>query len=224
MPWSAVFSSFGVAAADYFHRYDKAVTFFLTPDMPEEAKLMQGGVLSQTWAELEERGYQELEVEGFSRDQVSFRHGISCRYIGQLSNWEVPVSVGRADTPEDLDTIIKAFEKNYTNIYPSGARYPESGYQITEIYVEAAAEKPKPVIHAYPLQGETPPEKAHKGKRKAYFDGEWMEFELYEQDLLEAGNRVEGPAIIEHTQTTFLIPPQNYVELDEYKFMRYKRK
>ncbi len=224
VPWAAVFSSFGVAAADYFHRYDKAVTFFLTPDMPDEVRLMQGQVLSQTWAELEERGCRELEEEGFSREEITFRHGISCRYIGQLSAWEVPVSVGRADKLEDLDGIINAFEENYTTIYPAGARFPESGYQITEIYVEAAAVKPKPVIHSYPLQGKEPPEKARKGQRKAFFDGEWIPFDLYEQDLLEAGNRIEGPAIIEHTQTTFLIPPQNYVEIDEHKFMRYRRK
>ncbi|MBT4512981.1 MAG: hypothetical protein HOC20_12350, partial [Chloroflexi bacterium] len=60
--------------------------------------------------------------------------------------------------------------------------------------------------------------------RKAYFDDEWMTFKTYEQDMLEAGNRIDGPAIIEHTQTTTLIPPQNYIELDEFKFMHYRRK
>lgn len=224
VPWSAVFSSFGVAAADYFHRYDQAVTFFLTPDMPDEVKLMQGGVLNQAWAELEERGYQELEAEGFPRDTVSFRHGISCRYIGQLSNWEVPVEVGRVENMEDMDKVIGAFETAYTQIYPGGARFPEAGYQITEIYVEAAVEKPKPVIQSYPLSGKEPPQAAYKGERKAYLDGEWMTFQTYEQDALEAGNRIDGPAIIEHTQTTTLIPPQNYIEVDEYKFMHYLRK
>lgn len=224
VPWAAVFSSFGVAAADYFHRYDQAVTCFLTPDMPDEVKLMQGGILSQVWAGLEERGYTELEAEGFARDQVKFRHGISCRYIGQLSNWEVPVEVGRVNTLDDLDKVIGAFEKAYTKIYPSGARFPEAGYQITEIYVEAAVEKPKPVIHSFPLKGKEPPKDAHKGQRDAYFDGEWITFDTYEQDRLEAGNRIDGPAIIEHTQTTLLIPPQNYVELDEYRFMHYRRK
>jgi len=224
VPWAAVFSSFGVAAADYFHRYDKAVTFFLTPDMTDDIKLMQGGVLSGVWAELEERGHQELEAEGFSRDKVYFRHGISCRYVGQLSNWEVPVEVGRVNTMEDMDKVIGAFEQNYTTIYPAGARFPEAGYQITEIYVEAAVDKPKPVITAYPLQGAEPPQEAHKGQREAFLDDQWITFNIYEQDLLDAGNRIDGPAIIEHTQTTFLIPPQNYVELDQYKFMHYKRK
>ena len=116
VPWSAVFSSFGVSAADYFHRYDKAVTFFLTPDMTDEVKLMQGQVLSQTWAELEERGYRELEEEGFPREEITFRHGISCRYIGQLSNWEVPVEVGRADSLEDMDKIIQPLKELHEHL------------------------------------------------------------------------------------------------------------
>ena len=224
VPWAAVFSAFGVAAADYFHRYDKAVTFFLTPQMTKDIKLYQGAVLSQAWQEMEERGYADLEAEGIPREDVTFRHGFSCRYIGQMSNWEVPVEVSRVQSLEDLDKIVSAFEKTYTSIYPSGARYPESGYQITEVYVEAIARKPKPVIPSYPLQGKAPPKKAYKGQRDVFFDGKWMTFDLWEQDLLEAGNRINGPAIIEHTMTTFLIPAENYVELGKYKFMWYRKK
>lgn len=224
VPWAAAFSAFGVAAAEYFHRYDKAVTFFLTPDMPDEIKLMQGGILSQTWQELEAKGLAELEAEGIPRDAISFRYGISCRYIGQLSNWEVPVEIGRVNSLDDLNRIIGAFEKHYTTIYPAGARYPQAGYQITEIYLEAVARKPKPVIQTYPLQGKTPPKKASKGRREAYMDGKWMPFDIWEMDLLQAGNRVDGPAIIEHPMTTLIIPPENYVEFDERRFIWYKRK
>jgi acetone carboxylase beta subunit len=224
VPWSAVFSSFGVAAADYFHRYDKAITFFNTPQMPDETKLMMGAGLSQNWQELEERGYKDFEAEGISRDKVTFRYGISCRYIGQMSNWELPTPVGRGDTIEEIDQIIQAFEDTYTHIYPSGARFPEAGYQITEIYLEAVADRPKPIIHKYELEGKEPSKESIKGSRKAFFDGEWKEFTVYEQEMLKAGNRVDGPAIIEHTQTTTLIPPENYLELDENRFMRYKKK
>ena len=223
-PWAAVFSAFGVCGADYFHRYDRAVTFFLTPDMSKEVKLYQGSVLSQAWQELEQKGLAELESEGIPRETVTFRHGISGRYIGQMHAWEVPVEVGRVQTLEDLDKVIGAFENNYTSIYPAGARYPESGYQITELYVEAIAKKPKPVIPSYPLQGKKPPKKAYKGQRDAFMDGKWTKCDIWEQDLLEPGNRVDGPAIIEHTQTTFVIPSQNYVELDKYRFMRYRKK
>jgi acetone carboxylase beta subunit len=224
VPWAAVFSAFGVAAADYFHRYDKAVTFFLTPGMANDVKLSQGRVLSQAWQELEKRGLEELEAEGIPQEAVKFRYGMSGRYIGQVATWEAPVEKGRADNLEDIGKVIDSFEKMYTTIYPAAARYPDAGYQITEVYVEAIAERPKPVIPTYSLQGKKPPKKAYKGQREAYMDGEWLKFDLWEQDLLEAGNRVDGPAIIEHTMTTFVIPPQNYVELGKHKFMWYRRK
>jgi len=224
VPWAAAFSAFGCAAAEYFHRYDKAVTFFLTPDMTDDIKMYQGSVLSAAWQELEQQGYEELEREGIVRENVHFRHGISCRYIGQMSTWEAPVDVGRIQTIEDLDRVIGSFEKVYTTIYPVAARFPEAGYQITEVYVEAVGEKIKPVIPKYTLNGEKAAEEAHKGQRYAYIDGEWTNFDIWEMDLVQAGNRINGPAIIEHPMTTLVIPPQNYVEFDEHRFIWYKSK
>lgn len=223
-PWAAVFSAFGVCAADYFHRYDKAVPFFLTPQMDEGTKLYMGSLLSNAWEEMEKQGLAELEAEGIPKDQVTFRHGFTGRYIGQLSGWECPVDLGRVQSLSELDKVVATFDKNYTKIYPAGARYPESGYQITEVYVEAVAHKPKPIIPSFELMGQQPPKKAYKGQREAYMDGGWIKFDLWEQDLLEAGNRINGPAIIEHSMTTTVIPPQNYLELNHHKLMRYMKK
>ncbi len=224
VPWAAAFSAFGCAAAEYFHRYDKAVTFFLTQDMTDDIKLYQGGVLSGVWQELEQRGYEELEREGIPREQVHFRYGISARYIGQISTWEAPVQKGRVENIEDLNRVIESFEKVYTTIYPAAARFPQAGYQITEVYVEAIGEKIKPVIPKYPLKNKKASREAFKGQREAYMDGKWIKFDIWEMDLLEAGNRIDGPAIIEHPMTTLVIPPENYVEFDEHRFIWYRRK
>jgi len=224
VPWAAAFSAFGCAAAEYFHRYDKAVTFFLTPDMEEAVKMYQGMGLSAAWQELEERGYEELEKEGIPREKVHFRYGISGRYIGQMSAWEAPVRKGRIESIEDLNAVVDSFEKGYTTIYPVAARFPEAGYQITEVYVEAVAEKMKPVIPKHALAGQTPAKEASKGQREAHIDGKWVGCSIWEMDLLQAGNRVDGPAIIEHPMTTLVIPPQNYVDFDEHKFIWYRTK
>jgi len=151
VPWAAAFSAFGCAAAEYFHRYDKAVTFFYTPTMSDEIKLYQGGVLAQAWQELEQQGYEELEREGIPGEKVHFRYAISARYIGQMSTWEAPVEKGRIENLDDLDKVIGSFERVYTTIYPAAARYPEAGYQITEVSVEAIGEKIRPVIPKYTL-------------------------------------------------------------------------
>ncbi|OGO02332.1 MAG: hypothetical protein A2Y72_06300 [Chloroflexi bacterium RBG_13_53_26] len=224
VPWAAAFSAFGCAAAEYFHRYDKAVTFFLTPDMEEAIKMYQGMGLSAAWQELEERGYEELEKEGIAREKVHFRYGVSARYIGQMSAWEAPVQKGRVESVEDLNNVVGSFERVYTTIYPAAARFPEAGYQITEVYVEAVAEKIKPMTLKYTLKDKKAPQKASKGQRDAYIDGKWLKFDIWEMDLLEAGNRIDGPAIIEHPMTTLVIPPQNYVDFDEHRFIWYKKK
>jgi len=52
-------------------------------------------------------------------------------------------------------------------------------------------------------------------------DGKWKEFDIWEMDLLEAGNRIDGPAIIEHPMTTLVIPAENYVQFDDHKFIWY---
>ncbi len=224
VPWAAAFSAFGCAAAEYFHRYEKAVTFFEAPEMEDGARVYMGMVLSEVWQELEEQAYEEMEAEGIPREQVRFRHWISARYIGQLTTWEAPVEKGRVENLEDFYKVINSFEKVYTTIYPVAARFPDTGYQITEVSVEAIADKIRPVIPKYALSDKKPPKEAYKGQRDAYMDGKWSPFTLWEMDLLEAGNRIDGPAIIEHTMTTLVIPPENYVEFDEHKFIWYRKK
>ena len=38
-------------------------------------------------------------------------------------------------------------------------------------------------------------------------------------DLLRPGNRIEGPAIVEHPATTLLVPPGMHAEMDEWSFI-----
>jgi len=222
-PWAAAFSAYGVAAADYFHRYQKSVMCVLPAGQPGEVLLYMCMGLNAAWQELKERAYHELQEEGHSREKVSFRYGIYARYLGQMVSWEAPVAKSTVETPEDVESLVAAFEKAYTTIYPVAARMPEMGYAITAVYCEAMVDRIKPAIAKYPLRGERPPQNAHKGQRDVYHR-KWTEFDIWEMDLLEAGNRVDGPAIVEHPMTTLVIPPQNYVELDEYRLIWYKRK
>jgi len=141
-----------------------------------------------------------------------------------MSSWEAPVNRGRVETVGDLDGVINSFEKVYTSIYPVAARYPEVGYQITEVTVEAIADKIRPVMPLFQLGAKKPPETALKGQRECYMDGRWQDFDIWDMDSLEAGNRVDGPAIIEHPMTTLVIPSENYVQFDDRKFIWYQRK
>lgn len=224
VPWAAAFSAFGIAASEYFHRYEKGFVCVLSPDMRPEAKLAQAKMIDAAWREMEERAYRELEKAGFHRDMVSFRYGISARYLGQLFlSWDAPVSRGRIETPQDVEAVIASFEGTYGSIYPTAARFPEAGHLVSGAHLEAVVPKTVPRIVPQPLRGAKPCQAAYKGERDVYFHG-WKKFERWEMDLLEAGNRVDGPAIVEHPMTTLVIPPERYVELDAYKVIWYRGK
>ena len=222
-PWAAAFSAYGVAAADYFHRYQKSILCVLPAGLPGEVLLYMASGLNAAWQELRERAYTELEGEGYTRDKVSFKYGIYARYLGQMVSWEAPVEKCAVDSPDDVFNLIGAFEKAYTTIYPVAARMPEMGYAITAVYCEARVDRVKPNIAKHELKGQTPPAAASKGRREV-FHRRWMDFDIWEMDLLEAGNRIDGPAIIEHPMTTLVIPPENYVEFDEHMLIWFKKK
>ena len=56
-----------------------------------------------------------------------------------------------------------------------------------------------------------------KGKRSIYWKGDWHEAAIYEMDALTPGNRIAGPAVIEHPATTFLLPPGFETFLNAYR-------
>src|SRR4029077_15619555 len=63
-----------------------------------------------------------------------------------------------------------------------------------------------------------PERKAHKGRRNMYWKGRWQPASLWEMELLKPGNRIAGPAIIEHPATTLVVPEGKSVDVDEWNF------
>jgi N-methylhydantoinase A len=110
----------------------------------------------------------------------------------------------------------------YTNIYPEGARFPDAGYAITEVFVQAVAPKAMPVIISHELQGETPPDSAYVESRKVSHEGKFYDFKVWQMSELQAGNIIQGPSIIRDPMTTVIIPPQKCVEIDEYMVLHYR--
>ncbi len=224
VPWAAAFSAFGAAMADYFHRYEKAVNCAFLPELSADAKVGLAAPMNAAWEELERQALDELEAEGFSRDQVVIRHGISARYVGQLfSSWSAYVDKGRVETIDDVTAACDAFEQTYAKTYPAGARHSEAGYLLTGVFLDAAVPKVRPVVRKYPVRDSKPAESARKGERDVYWKDSWVKTDIWAMDELESGNRVSGPAIIEHPMTTMPIPAGRSVSFDEHRVIWYER-
>lgn len=221
-PYAAAFSAFGGACAEYLHRYHKGVVITIPNGSTIDAKKKVAADIGEAIKGLENIAKDEMEAEGNDPNELTFKYGFYGRYIGQLESFETLIDFDYGSTAEDIDRIIAAFEKMYTNIYPEGARFPDAGYAITEVFVQAVAPKKMPEIKSHQLEGETPPEEAYVESRKVSHEAQFYDFKVWQMSKLKAGNVIHGPAIIRDPMTTVVIPPEKRIEIDEYLVLHYR--
>jgi len=220
MPYAAAFSSFGCAAVDISHRYQKSTTVQIPDGADDSWKLMMGqAMLNPGWDELEKLAEADFEAEGLPWDQAKVRQIAYVRYGSQMDDIEVPSPVSRIDSAEDMDKLITAFEDLYESVYAGVAKHPQAGYQIFELGLTATIPKVKPKLVKRPLEGRTPPREAFKGERDVYIEGRWHQTPIYDMDLVRPGNEIEGIAVIEAPATTFFVPPGRRVNMDEWSML-----
>ncbi|MDH4380668.1 MAG: hydantoinase/oxoprolinase family protein [Gammaproteobacteria bacterium] len=222
MPWAAGFSAFGAACAEYMHRYSRGLRTLIPNNMSDDDRTAIAQQIRSAWAGLEADARVEMKNEGVDPDKVTFRYGVAARYIGQLESFDTALESGEMNGPADLQRLIDAFEVMYTKVYPDGARFPDAGYSLTAVHLEAIAPKPQPVLAEYPLSPAEPDAEAYVGSREVYHANQWTTFNVYEMAGLKAGNVVQGPAIIRDPMTTVVVPPQRTMSFDKYRILHYK--
>ncbi len=223
-PFAAAFSAFGCAAMDYTHRYSRSVLMATSVEGDGEgsaAKAELAQEIDRIWDGFEREALEEFEVEGMDPASATVVPLAMMRYGGQLFDVEVPYT-GRRPLRDagGVDALIAMFEQVYDAINSRVARHREAGVEIHELGVLASIATVKPVLNENPLGSERPSDDAYKGTRQLYGGGgQWKEASLWEMDRLQPGNRVEGPAIVEHPATTLVVPEDQHVDVDEWSFL-----
>jgi N-methylhydantoinase A len=222
LPWAAGFSAFGAACSEYMHRYDRGLRELIPNEMSEENRVECASRIDRAWRELEDEAREEMGKEGVDVNKVTFRYGVSARYIGQLESFDTRLESGNMSSALDIDRLIEAFEVMYTKVYPEGARFPDAGYSVTAVHLEAVAPKPQPVLTKRELKSEDPSDSAYVGSRKVFHLDAWIQFRVFEMQELDAGNVIQGPAIIRDPMTTVVVPPGRRMEFDEYRILHFR--
>lgn len=216
--WAAAFSAFGCGAADFEYRYDQTTNIDIDPDLSmDEAAETAGEQLTEIWKDLEQKVVDEFENSNVGRDQIDFQYHVLGQYQGQLNAIDIESPVSRADTGEKLERLMDTFENTYRRVYSEEARSPELGHTITQASVRGVRDVVKPEIPTEEKQGPEPPEDAYKEPRETYWDGEWVETDIFDLHALQPGNEISGPAILEGAATTFVLPPGYGTWLDEHR-------
>lgn len=215
--WAAAFSAFGCACGEYEYRYEASIDLPIAPDVDEAGKEEIAETLNQQWTKLNEDIVAEFEKSGYGHEDVTFRPQVRMQYQGQLNTLEVPSPAAEITETEEIDQLIENFEEHYAKVYARSAASPELGYTVTRAVGVGQVPIEKPQIPREELQDEAPPERASKGTRDVYWNGEWQEADLWEMVDLEAGNNIDGLSIVESPATTLMVPPNFTASLDQHR-------
>jgi acetone carboxylase beta subunit len=216
MPWAAGFSSFGCAAVDINHRYQKSTGIIIPYEADDDFKMLMGTFLNAGWEDLEKQAAEDFAEEGLSWEDATIQQIAYVRYGGQMEDLEIASPVSRINSPEDMDTLTNAFEGLYEKIYTGVAKHQRAGFQIMELGFTATLPKVKPKLVKRSLEGKEPPSEAVKGERKVYYNGKWHKTTIYDMDQLRPGNEIEGIAVIEAPASTLFLPPGRHIRMDEW--------
>ncbi|NKC23256.1 hypothetical protein HED50_21015 [Ochrobactrum oryzae] len=149
---------------------------------------------------------------GVTASDVSLVRTADLRYRRQTNDLIIPLDDG-AVTDAAIASLVDRFEQTYEQTYGKGSAFREAGIELTNIRIEAFGKTRRPEI-ALRTPTETP-----KAGRRSIFEpvvGRRMDCAVYNWRDLPTGFTVEGPAVIEHPETSVFVAASQIARLDSH--------
>ena len=162
--------------------------------------------------ELEGKAKSWLKEQEVSATDASILYTLDLRYEQQGFEVSVDVSADHVRQKGGLEPILADYHALHERLY--GVRFTVP-VELVALRVVARGATP-PVNEAAPTGEGGDPVAAIMETRPAYFDGAWHDTPHYDRNKLGVGSRVDGPAIIRQYDTTTVLLPAHYAEIDEH--------
>ncbi len=182
------FSAWGMLQTDVRHDFKETLYSFW--DQIEPA------AVETAFARLADRGRMFLADEGIKGDRVGFERAIDFRYHGQEYVLTIPIAQGVLDMAKIRGDFDAAYARQY------GHNSPENRVEMANIRLAALGRLDRP-------ENAPPERKAARAarEREVWFAGKPVATAIIDRNSIDEGAVVHGPAIIEETTSTTLLPP-----------------
>ena len=191
-----VFSAFGSSVSDISHVYERT---------PPSSSISDGaaGELSNMLKDIKAESLRDLLGEGIKPEGIEYSMELEVSVPGKAT---VAVVFPEASI-RDKGSLRAMCETK------TGVAAELSAIELLRVQIRKAM--PKPVLVEKALQGA---DSAHaiKGKRKVAWGSSKGEAQLYDWELLQPGNRVEGCAVLEGANTTYFVPEGWALVVDQF--------
>ena len=201
------FCAFGMLFADL--RYDYVRT-----------RLMR--LASAPFAEMEsiyqsliEEGRQAVARSGVETASVKIERAADMRYVGQEHSVTIDLS-SQLFKRHDIAGIKGRFDEVHHLRYGTSAPSEEAEMVSLRVTVTAGVKKPR--LERIAKGGRTPHRAAVRGMRPVYLSEarKYVKTRLFARSELRAGNRIDGPALIEEHASTTVLLPGDHLQVDEF--------
>jgi N-methylhydantoinase A len=204
-PIASTYSAFGMFAMDVGRNY--ARSYITRVDRLDVARV------GELYDEMEREALAGFAELGILPDLVAFSRSADLRYVGQFHEVEVEVPLG-----ELTDSSIEAAVENFHGEHEALFTFNMPWQAVELLTFRLRATVPKAAFELTRIaEGADDASHALKRSRRAWFDGAELQVPVYDGELLRAGNRLAGPAIIEETTTTVVVPGRHALTVDPLK-------
>ena len=213
-PFASVFCAFGASTMDIMHQYERSRHVVLFD--PKSGGLFDDYELfNRTVEELQALAVRDMQGEGFDPGRIMWSLELEMRYGTQLNSARVPSPRVFLRDPGDVQAVLDAHTGEYKVVYGEIAAYPEGGVEVDTFVLKAMVPTDKHCFPQAPLAG-ADPGRARKGRRTGWWEDGPRQTDIYDRSLLEAGNVVEGHAVVEAEDTTCVIPGDKIFRIDAF--------
>jgi N-methylhydantoinase A len=165
------------------------------------------------YRDMEREAHDGFVALGVDPTTITFSRTADLRYLGQFHEVEVAVPAGEL-TASDVAAAIDGFHAKHEQLYTFNMPWQ----QVELLTFRLRATTPRAPFEMRRIgAGGADASGALKRHRIAHWDGTPTETPVYDGALLRAGNEFHGPALIEETTTTVVVPPRYGLRVDDYR-------
>ena len=204
-PVAALYSAFGMFAMDIGQDYARSFV--------GRAGNIDLDALNRVYAELEAEAINAFKQHGVPPDKIVLKRSADLRYVGQFHEVEVDMAGGKI-TRDAANAAAAGFARKHEELYTFAM--PWKAVEILTLRLKATTPN-APFALPQVAKGDADPKPALKRRRSCRFNGRDVDTPIYDGEKVLAGNVISGPAIIEETTTTVVIPEAYVCSVDKYK-------
>jgi N-methylhydantoinase A len=204
-PVAALYSAFGMFAMDIGQDYARSFVGRVTS--------IDLDALNRVYKEMEAEAAKSFQLHGVDPKTITLKRTADMRYVGQFHEVETDMPNGTLDR-KAIDEAADLFAKKHEELYTFAM--PWKAVEILTLRLKASTPN-APFALPEVDQGSADALAALKRRRVCRFGGFDIDTPIYDGEKILAGNVITGPAIIEETTTTVVIPEAFVCSVDRYK-------